>query len=160
MSEQDSAKKIINCSKNDKKDLPLLIMAHSGPSGLGSDSNSICGRDWKIPSLDWGDRDLALAITEIQKKRKVDLVVFGHMHNKLKRNLGRRKMFAKDYKGTAYFNTAVVPRYKTSEDGELLINFSWVEFINKKLQFISHRWYTEMGELYGEEVFFNSNSII
>ena len=56
-------------------------MSHAGPSGLGSDSASICGKDWKEPSCDWGDRDLAVAISEIQKKRKIDLVIFGHMHN-------------------------------------------------------------------------------
>ena len=37
-------------------------------------------------------------------------------------------MFKIDNKGTIYFNTAVVPRYKTDEDGKLLINFSWIEF--------------------------------
>ena len=45
---------------------------------------------------------------KIQKRRKVDLVIFGHMHNRLKRNLGLREMFKIDSKGTIYFNTAVV----------------------------------------------------
>ena len=55
------------------------------------------------------------------------------MHNRLKRNLGLREMFKIDSKGTIYFNTAVVPRYKTDEDGKLLINFSWIEFEKKEL---------------------------
>ena len=54
----------------------------------------------------------------------------------LKRNLGLREMFKIDSKGTIYFNTAVVPRYKTDEDGKLLINFSWIEFENKELRHV------------------------
>ena len=129
-------------------------MSHAGPSGLGSEPKSICGKDWKLPSLDWGDRDLSVAISQIQKRRKVDLVIFGHMHNRLKRNLGLREMFKIDSKGTIYFNTAVVPRYKTDEDGKLLINFSWIEFEKKVLSHVSHRWYSESGEIREEDKFF------
>ena len=154
ISEEDSVRKIINASKEILKDLPLIIMSHTGPSGLGSEPSSICGKDWKLPSLDWGDRDLSVAISSIQKKRFIDLVVFGHMHNSLRRNLGFRQMFKFDNKGTAYLNAAVVPRYKTNEDGKLFINFSWVEFEEKKLKHVSHRWYSETGELYEEEKFF------
>ena len=94
------------------------------------------------------------AISQIQKKRKVDLVIFGHMHNRLKRNLGLREMFKIDSKGTIYFNTAVVPRYKTDADGKLLINFSWIEFKKKELRHVSHRWYSEYGEICEEDKFF------
>ena len=62
-------------------------------------------------------------------------------------------MFKIDIKGTAYFNTAVVPRYKTNENGELFINFSWVEFEGKKLKHVSHRWYTDSGNLFEEKRF-------
>ena len=154
ISEEDSVRKIINASKEILEDLPLIIMSHTGPSGLGSEPSSICGKDWKLPSLDWGDRDLSVAISSIQKKRFIDLVVFGHMHNSLRRNLGFRQMFKFDNKGTAYLNAAVVPRYKTNEDGKLFINFSWVEFEEKKLKHVSHRWYSEKGELCEEEKFF------
>ena len=154
ISEEDSINKIIRSSEKAIEDLPLIIFSHAGPSGLGSEPESICGKDWKLPSLDWGDRDLSAAISEIQRKRFVDLVIFGHMHNRLQRNLGLREMFKTDNKGTAYFNTAVVPRYKMDEYGKLLINFSWVEFQEKKLMHISHRWYTDLGEIYEEEKFF------
>ena len=97
---------------------------------------------------------MSAAISQIQKRRKVDLVIFGHMHNRLKRNLGLREMFKMDSKGTIYFNTAVVPRYKTDEDGKLLINFSWVEFEKKELINVSHRWYSESGEICEEDKFF------
>jgi len=154
ISEQDSVKRIIQASEKTNKELPLIIMSHAGPSGLGSEPRSICGKDWKLPSSDWGDRDLSVAISEIQKNRIIDLVIFGHMHNRLRRNLGSREMFKVDNKGTAYFNTAVVPRYKNDKDGKLFVNFSWVEFEEKKLKHVSHRWYTEYGEIYEEEKFF------
>ena len=154
VSEQDSVKKIIESSKKTIREIPLIIISHAGPSGLGSEPESICGKDWKVPPSDWGDRDLSVAISEIQKKRKVELVVFGHMHNRLKRNLGFRKMFITDNKGTAYLNTAVVPRYKSNEAGELIVNFSWVEFEENKLKHISNRWYTENGEISEELQFF------
>ena len=76
------------------------------------------------------------------------------MHNRLKRNLGLREMFKIDSKGTIYFNTAVVPRYKTDEDGKSLINFSCIEFENKELRHVSHRWYSESGVIREEDKFF------
>ena len=154
ISEQESVNKILKYSGEIVKDLPLIFMSHAGPSGLGSDPNSICGKDWKEPPCDWGDRDLAVAISEIQKKRKIDLVVFGHMHNRLKRNQGFRKMFKIDNEGTVYLNSAIVPRYKTNTNGELIVNFSWVEFSENKLNHISHRWYLESGELFEEKILF------
>ena len=51
-----------------RKRYTLIIMSHAGPSGLGSEPKSICGKDWKLPSLDWGDRDLSVAISQIQKR--------------------------------------------------------------------------------------------
>ena len=154
ISEQESVSKILKCSEKVLKDSPLILMSHAGPSGLGSDPSSICGRDWKEPACDWGDRDLAVAISEIQKKRKIDLVIFGHMHNRLRRNQGLRKMFKIDNEGTAYLNSAIVPRYKYSADEELLVNFSWVEFVDNKISHISQRWYSESGEICEEEILF------
>ncbi len=152
ISEEESVKKILKCSEKVIKELPLILMSHTGPSGLGSDSASICGKDWKEPACDWGDRDLAIAISEIQKKRKIDLVIFGHMHDRLKRNQGLRKMFIIDKEGTAYLNSAIVPRYKRNLENELIVNFSWVEFEENKLSHVSHRWYSESGEVCEEEI--------
>ena len=45
------------------------------------------------------------------------------------------------------------PRYKTDEEGKLLINFSWIEFEKKGLSHVSHRWYSESGEIREEEKF-------
>ena len=48
----------------------------------------------------------------------------------------------------------MVPRYKTDENGQLLINFSWIEFEKKGLSHVSHRWYSESGEIHEEDKFF------
>ena len=160
ISEQESVNKILKCSEKTINNLPLIFISHAGPSGLGSEPGSICGKDWKLPSCDWGDRDLAVAISEIQKKRKVELVIFGHMHNRLKRNQGLREMFKIDKKGTAYLNSAIVPRYKTNKNGELFINFSWVEFVENKLTHISHRWYSKLGEIYEEEILYENQAFL
>ena len=154
ITEEDSVKKILSSSEKARKDLPLIIISHSGPSGLGSEPNSICGRDWKKPSSDWGDRDLSTAITKIQKERFVDLVIFGHMHNQLNRDLGSREMFITDKKGTSYLNAAIVPRYKRNLNGEIAINFTWVEFNNKKLSLVSQRWYSNDGNLEKENILY------
>ena len=63
-------------------------------------------------------------------------------------------MFKIDKEGTAYLNTAIVPRYKTNKKGKLVVNFSWVEFVENKLKHISNRWYTELGEICEEEILF------
>ena len=159
VTEFDSADRIIKSSKEADEGLPLIMLAHAGPVGLGSEANSICGKDWKSPACDWGDRDLAIALNEIQKERFVDLVVFGHMHHKLKRNLGFREMFKLDKRGTAYLNAAIVPRYKKKElDDKLFTTFSWVEFNDQKLTRVSQRWYTDEGHLHEEKKLFDSKA--
>ncbi len=156
LTEANSIERIKNQSILAPKDKPLIILSHSGPTGLGSEANSICGRDWKMPFIDWGDRDLSLSIDLIQKERFLDLVVFGHMHKKLNRNLGDRDLFFIDKKGTAYLNAAIVPRYKKNKEDNLIINFSWIIFKNGKIKEISQRWYTEEGVLDDSEILFLS----
>ena len=97
---------------------------------------------------------LSTAISKIQKEGRLDIVIFGHTHNQLKRNLGERKMFVVDKRGTAYLNCAVVPRYKKNENDEIIINFSWIEFHDNKLSYISQRWYTELGDIFCEDKLF------
>ena len=48
-------------------------------------------------------------------------------------------MFTIDKEGTAYLNSAIVPRYKNNIEGDLLVNFSWVEFVDNKLSHISNK---------------------
>jgi uncharacterized protein (TIGR04168 family) len=127
--------------------LPLIVLAHCGPSGLGSEPGDPCGRDWKHPACDWGDQDLALAIDRIRRERPLPLVVFGHMHHRLKRGHGERRSFCRDRAGTVYLNTACVPRHDQDAQGRQLRHFSWVELRDGVVSEASHRWYSPSGEL-------------
>jgi len=130
---------------------PLVLLAHSGPAGLGSEASDICGRDWKSPACDWGDQDLTLAIDRIRRQRALPLVVFGHMHHRLRRGAGERRSFAVDRAGTAYLNAACVPRHLVDEAGVALRHFSWVELDADGLRSAAHRWYDLEGRLRYEE---------
>ena len=138
---EESASRIANSADSVPSSTPLVILAHSGPTGLGSEAFSPCGRDWKSPSLDWGDKDLELAIDKMRKKRKPDLVVFGHMHHDLRKSNKTRITFIKDSSGISYLNTACVPRRGNDTNGKLLTHFSWVEFSGNRLVYASHRWF-------------------
>ncbi|WP_332299721.1 TIGR04168 family protein [Prochlorococcus marinus] len=151
----DSVCRIVSAAKQVPLENPLIILAHSGPTGLGSQASSICGRDWKLPPIDWGDQDLAIAINQIQKQRSLDLVVFGHMHHRLKRSKGFRETFFYDsIRDTCFLNAACVPRRGNDENGVALCHLSWVEFSNNKLIEASHRWFRSDASLaYKEELF-------
>jgi len=143
----DSVARITAAAEAADPALPLVLLAHCGPSGLGSDAADPCGRDWKAPACDWGDQDLALAIARIRCRRPLPLVVFGHMHHRLKRGQGDRLSFCRDRAGTAYLNTAFVPRHSTDDRGRSLRHLSWVVFRDGVLDEVSHRWYSPEGEL-------------
>eukprot|EP00181_Compsopogon_caeruleus_P002730 CAMPEP_0184683060 /NCGR_PEP_ID=MMETSP0312-20130426/9785_1 /TAXON_ID=31354 /ORGANISM="Compsopogon coeruleus, Strain SAG 36.94" /LENGTH=342 /DNA_ID=CAMNT_0027135119 /DNA_START=133 /DNA_END=1161 /DNA_ORIENTATION=+ len=90
---------------------PIIFLSHSGPTGLGNQVDDICGRDFgDKPGGDFGDEDLRQAINHaIENGKKVPLVVFGHMHKRLERGRGIRKMVAIE-NDTVMVNAAVVPR--------------------------------------------------
>ena len=148
---QESADRITAAAATAPPEWPLVLLSHSGPSGLGSDAASPCGRDWKPPACDWGDLDLALAIRQIRLNRPVPLVVFGHMHHALRRGQGDRQSFCRDRAGTSYLNTACVPRHGTDGAGQALRHFSWVELAGQEVVSASHRWFGLGGELLYEE---------
>ena len=144
---EQSVQRITAAAAAADPDLPLVLLAHCGPTGLGSDVADPCGRDWKRPACDWGDQDLALAIDRIRRLRPLPLVVFGHMHHRLKRGQGERRSFCVDRAGTAYLNTAFVPRHSQDERGQPLRHFSWVVLRDGQLREASHRWYGLDGRL-------------
>jgi uncharacterized protein (TIGR04168 family) len=144
---EESAQRIVAAATAADPALPLVLLAHCGPSGLGSEVADPCGRDWKRPACDWGDQDLALAIDRIRRHRPVPLVVFGHMHHRLKRGQGERRSLHRDRAGTLYLNTAFVPRHSLDEQGRELRHFSWVVLRDGQPQELSHRWYGLDGRL-------------
>ena len=159
MTSRQSADRIVEAAGYAPLNWPLVILAHSGPTGLGSEPNSLCGRDWKRPSMDWGDQDLAIALDEIRVKRIPDLVVFGHMHHQLKRGLGYRQTFFQDHWGTVYLNAACVPRRGVDESGDSLIHLAWAEFNHSRLCHVSQRWFSSDGSLAFKQTLFNTKPI-
>ena len=151
VTEEESVVRIVEAASLAPDHWPLILLAHSGPTGLGSDASSICGRDWKHPHIDWGDRDLAIALERMRQRRSADLVVFGHMHHTLRGGKGERVTFHRDRYGTAYVNAACVPRSGSDEAGHPLIHFTWVEFENCHLSLVSHRWFHPTGKLAYEQ---------
>ncbi|UPM50648.1 MULTISPECIES: TIGR04168 family protein [unclassified Synechococcus] len=155
---EESAERISTAALRADPSLPLVLLGHSGPSGLGSEAADPCGRDWKHPACDWGDQDLALAIDRIRRSRPVPLVVFGHMHHRLKRGQGERQSFCRDRAGTTYLNTAFVPRHGEDAQGRPLRHFSWVEFQDGVLKEVSHRWFSSGGALPYRQTLFRAET--
>ena len=147
VSQQESASRITRAALAADPTLPLVLLAHSGPQGLGSTAADPCGRDWKSPPCDWGDQDLTAAIAQIRRRRPLPLVIFGHMHHTLKRQQGERITFLRDAQGTAYLNCACVPRHGVDGLGRELRHFSWVRLRGTEPMEISHRWYGVDGAL-------------
>nr|XP_027192541.1 uncharacterized protein LOC101506346 isoform X2 [Cicer arietinum] len=114
-----SANKIQKAALGIPEDHFLILLAHNGPTGLGSGLNDICGKDWEFDSDgDHGDPDLADAISLLKENNQVSiaLVVFGHMHKELAHGNGFRKMIVVGADNTIYLNGAIVPRVKRLSD--------------------------------------------
>jgi hypothetical protein len=148
---QESAARIERAALAADPSLPLVLLAHSGPSGLGSEAHDPCGRDWKRPACDWGDQDLELAIERIRRHRPVPLVVFGHMHHRLWRQQGERRTLVRDRHGTLHLNAACVPRVGVDGQGRSLRHLSWITWGERGPVHVAHRWYGEGGELHYEQ---------
>lgn len=148
---EESAERIRRAALAADPHLPLVLLAHCGPAGLGGEARDPCGRDWKRPACDWGDQDLALAVERIRRERPLPLVVFGHMHHSLRRSQGERISFLRDRRGTAYLNAACVPRHGRDAGGRELRHFSWIELDASGLRHASHRWYGLDGVLHYEQ---------
>ena len=138
-----------------------MLLAHSGPTGLGSEAADLCGRDWKRPACDWGDQDLQEAIRLIRKQRPLPLVIFGHMHHRLRHGAGQRRTVQRDRQGTVYLNAACVPRHGIDASGRPWRHFSWVELDhNGDVQLVAHRWYGLDGELLEQQVLLDSGGLV
>ncbi|XP_045814154.1 uncharacterized protein LOC123907818 isoform X1 [Trifolium pratense] len=115
-----SAKRIQKAAVGTPEDHFLILLAHNGPTGLGSDLNDICGKDWELDGGgDHGDPDLECAISLLKENNQVSvpLVVFGHMHKELAHG-GFRKMIVVGTDNTIYLNGAIVPRVKNLGDDD------------------------------------------
>ncbi len=109
---RQSAAAIVDAARN-ALNRDLVILAHNGPLGLGSETSDPFGKDFGKPGGDWGDRDLALAIQRIEGfGLRVRAVIAGHMHHKLVHPRGgERRRFVR--RGdTLFLNAARVPRVR------------------------------------------------
>lgn len=83
---------------------PRVVLAHNGPTGLGSTRDAPFGRDFHRAEGDWGDVDLSHALDA----GGVHAVVAGHMHHRLSGG-GQRRTFGVRA-GVPVVNAAQVPR--------------------------------------------------
>lgn len=139
----ESVKKICEEALGTPKNHFIVLLAHNGPTGLGSNKDDICGKDWVREAGDHGDPDLAKALVEIKSNTKhtVPLVVFGHMHKALTFG-GERNMIVIGDDNTIYLNAAIVPRVVKHESKKesTLRAFTLVEIIDKAVKKITETW--------------------
>ncbi|TXG60788.1 hypothetical protein EZV62_012151 [Acer yangbiense] len=151
-----SAKRIYKAAMGTPKDHLVILLAHNGPTGLGSELNDICGKDWVFGGGDHGDPDLAQAISLLKETSKFPspLVVFGHMHKELAHGNGLRKMIVVEADNTIYLNGAIVPRVKSLIDEQGTPNkivgtlrvFTTVEILDGRVDKIAETWVTVKGD--------------
>lgn len=152
----DSADKIVKAVKNANCD-NIIFLGHNGPSGLGDRAEDPCGKDWHPIGGDFGDPDLAAAISQtLNMNKTVSLVAFGHMHRTLRhtKKLERKAVF-KSPEGTIYLNAANVPRI-VQENGVKLRNFSLVCLDGGMVTKVALLWVGKDYQVAAEEIFYNS----
>ncbi|KAL3840700.1 hypothetical protein ACJIZ3_025291 [Penstemon smallii] len=150
-----SAERIYKAALGTPADHSVVFLAHNGPTGLGSNVDDICGRDWIHGGGDHGDPDLAQALSKLKETTNlsVTLVVFGHMHKRLAYGNGLRKMIVVGDDNTIYLNGAIVPRVKTMSNEVMTLNsegtlrgFTVADIIDGNLDKIAETWVSVLGD--------------
>ncbi|WP_414752070.1 TIGR04168 family protein [Anabaena sp. CCY 9910] len=140
----------------------IIFLGHNGPSGLGDRPEDPCGKDWHPIGGDFGDPDLAEAISlTMTAGKQIALVTFGHMHHSLRHTKKElRKPIFKSPEGIVYLNAASVPRIVEGESGKLR-NFSLVSLEAGEVTQASLIWVGEDFQVAKEEIFYErSNSVV
>lgn len=92
----------------------VVVLAHTGPTGLGSARDAIYGADFRPEAGDFGDPDLAAALDHARATgKRVLAVVAGHMHHRLRGGGFRTTSAMKD--GVTHVNAARVRRHRTRD---------------------------------------------
>ena len=133
----------------------IIAIGHNGPTGLGEDAESICGKDWGEPiGGDYGDPDFTEAIAILQARGKsIPLVTFGHMHHKLRHTKERLRDPIIVRPETVYLNAARCPRILSTIE-RTLRNFSLVTLVDGKVAKAGLVWITEDYQVGLEETYF------
>lgn len=157
---EESADKIVEVVKTVTCD-NIIFLGHNGPSGLGDRPEDPCGKDWHPLGGDFGDPDLAAAISQsLNLKKNVSLVTFGHMHRTLRHTKKvERKAVFRSPEGTIYLNAATVPRI-IEENGIKLRNFSLVDLEDGVVTKATLVWVGKDFQVVTEEIFYNSLSSV
>lgn len=114
---EESAAKIVEQLEGADRSLPLIVLAHNGPTGLGEKRDSIYGCDFRPEEGDFGDPDLRMAIDQIvQDGWNLRAVVAGHMHHRLKGG-GQREWLVREGE-LLHLNAARSPRQHEDESGK------------------------------------------
>jgi len=151
----ESTQQIVESARNTAHE-SLIFISHNGPYGLGSQTESICGRDWKVEGGDYGDPDLTKAIAQVRNLGKsIPLVTFGHMHHELKNPRGKRRKRVEVQEETVYLNAACVPRIIRSSQGSKR-SFSVVTLRQGIVQLISLVWLAEDFTIESDEVIYQA----
>ncbi len=143
---RQSAAAIVDAARN-AQHRDLVILAHNGPLGLGSDTRDIFGKDFGKPGGDWGDYDLALALQRIEGfGLRVRAVVAGHMHHRLLHPRGaERRRFVRRGE-TLFVNCAVVPRVERDQNGEELSHFVRMKWRDGECRSLEEVWVDTHGD--------------
>ncbi|MEO0479755.1 MAG: TIGR04168 family protein [Planctomycetota bacterium] len=145
---EESAAKIVEAAERAKFE-DLVILAHNGPKGLGKKPADIWGKDFgKSPGGDWGDQDLADALSALRERGfRVRAVIAGHMHDRLMTPRGAPRDRFVRRGGTSFLNVAVVPRIRKAKDGRSLHHFVDTEWRNTTLIRVRELWLDAEGSV-------------
>jgi hypothetical protein len=70
-----SADQIVSACEGVREGNCAVIVGHNGPSGMGTEAEAICGADFIKKGGDWGDPDLAQALSRLSKSNRCDCFV-------------------------------------------------------------------------------------
>ncbi|MBP5972177.1 TIGR04168 family protein [Brasilonema sp. CT11] len=137
----------------------IIFIGHNGPTGLGDRPEDPCGKDWHPIGGDFGDPDLAEAISQtITAGKTIPLVTFGHMHHSLRHTKKEpRKRIFRSPEGIVYLNAASVPRI-VEHGSHKQRNFSIVLLEDGVVSQVSLVWVGKDLSIISEEILYKKPS--
>lgn len=103
----------------------VILLGHTGPTGLGAEPEDMCGRDWNPLGGDFGDPDFGqMIVAARQRGKRIAFVTFGHMHHTLRHRKDRLRTQCQLLDEVFYLNAAHVPRIREGAFGDRHHEFS------------------------------------
>ncbi|NET70723.1 MAG: TIGR04168 family protein [Sphaerospermopsis sp. SIO1G2] len=157
---EESTERILEAVKSATCD-NIIFLGHNGPAGLGDRPEDPCGKDWEPIGGDFGDPDLAAAISQTHNMDKnVLLVTFGHMHRNLRHTKKvLRTAIHQSPEKTIYLNAANVPRI-IEQDGVKQRNMCLVTLESGVVKKVALVWVDDNYKIVTEEVFYDSAAAV